>query len=89
MTLIKSLLILTTGATTCDNNGGCDYHTNCTINNGKLVCSPCPEGMAGEGITECTSIFFVLYRLCLFVCHRPLWKWSVQSRSWRGLRLLY
>lgn len=35
------------------NNGGCDYHTNCTSTNGTFVCGPCPEGLVGTGLTGC------------------------------------
>lgn len=70
-----------------------DYHTNCT----QEGCSPCPEGMSGDGFTGCkrTFFFFPLFYfftflpfVFLFILFSTLWRQTVQLDYRRGLRFV-
>eukprot|EP00026_Physarum_polycephalum_P000478 Phypoly_transcript_00479.p1 GENE.Phypoly_transcript_00479~~Phypoly_transcript_00479.p1 ORF type:complete len:738 (+),score=93.32 Phypoly_transcript_00479:2350-4563(+) len=45
-----------TSSSSCAGNGGCDYHTTCSITNGSVVCGLCPEGLNGTGDKICTKL---------------------------------
>eukprot|EP00026_Physarum_polycephalum_P000917 Phypoly_transcript_00918.p1 GENE.Phypoly_transcript_00918~~Phypoly_transcript_00918.p1 ORF type:complete len:972 (+),score=94.90 Phypoly_transcript_00918:85-3000(+) len=38
------------------NNGGCDFHVECSVDNGNLTCSDCPLGTTGSGYNTCVSL---------------------------------